>query len=187
MGFHTFDAARADRLERPSRYRYLSREELVAALDPRDDDVVADVGSGTGFYTDDVAPHVGEVVALDVQRAMHERYREKGLPENVAPVTAAAGAPPLRPGSLDAAFSTMTFHEFADREALGALTDALGAGGRLVVADWAGEGEGEAGPPLAERFDLSTATAMLDDAGFEIRDAVARPETFLLVATTRDR
>src|SRR6056297_3512960 len=119
MGFHTFDAESADRLEDVSRYRYLSREELVAALGAGADGQVsadgdatlgrvADLGSGTGFYTDDVAPFADEVRAVDVQSAMHDRYREKGVPENVEFVTADVGDLPFPDGDLDAAVSTMT-------------------------------------------------------------------------------
>ena len=70
MGYHTFDASRADKLEQPAdRYRFLSVEELLWALDLSPEDTVADLGSGTGFYTDDVAPHAGDVYAVEIGRA----------------------------------------------------------------------------------------------------------------------
>lgn len=49
MGFHTFPIERADKLEDPSRYRFCSREELLEMLATEAEDVVADLGSGTGF------------------------------------------------------------------------------------------------------------------------------------------
>jgi predicted TPR repeat methyltransferase len=77
MGHHTFDAGKAAKLEdAAARYRSVSREELLWALDPTGTDAVVDLGSGTGFYTDDVAPHVDRVYAVDVQEAMHDHYRE---------------------------------------------------------------------------------------------------------------
>lgn len=45
MGFHTYPVERAPGLEEPSRYRYLSREELLSALDLRGDEQVVDLGS----------------------------------------------------------------------------------------------------------------------------------------------
>lgn len=58
MGHHTFDADGADKLERPERrYRFFSFEELLWALALSPEDTVADLGSGTGFFTDDIAPH----------------------------------------------------------------------------------------------------------------------------------
>ncbi|MFB6135326.1 MAG: class I SAM-dependent methyltransferase [Halobacteriaceae archaeon] len=183
MGFHTFDPDRADRLEDAARrYRYLSREELLGrlALDPGA--VVADVGSGTGFYTDDVAPFAGTVYAVDVQAAMHDHYRAKGVPENVDLVTAAAGDLPFDDGHLDAAFSTMTFHEFAGDGALDELARVLRPGGRFAVADWSAEGDGEAGPPTGERYAADAAVELLEAAGFVVEAVESRPETFLLAA-----
>ncbi|WP_115864879.1 class I SAM-dependent methyltransferase [Halorussus litoreus] len=188
MGFHTFDPATADKLEDVSRYRYLSREELLAGLGfdtgsgSGNLGTVADLGSGTGFFTDDVAPFADEIRAVDLQAEMHELYREKGVPENVDLVTANVGDLPFDDGELDAAFSTMTFHEFAGDGALAEVARVLGADGRLVVADWTANGDGESGPPVDERYDRDGAVDLLDDAGFETVRADERPETFLVVA-----
>jgi ubiquinone/menaquinone biosynthesis C-methylase UbiE len=181
MAFHTYPLDRADALEDPSRYRFCSREELLAALDLVGTAVVADLGSGTGFYTDDVAPFAGTVYAVDVQPGMHERYREKGLPGNVETVTAGVANLPFDDGALDAAFSTMTYHEFATPESLAELRRVLAPDGRLVTVDWTAAGSGEEGPPTDERFDLATARDHATDAGFEVLHAQARPETFMLV------
>lgn len=181
MGFHTFDADEAARLEDESRYRYLSRDELVAALDPSPDDVVVDLGSGTGFYTDDVAPHVARVVGVDVQPSMHRSYRSKGVPENVELVTAAVEAVPAV-GAFDGAVSTMTFHEFASPDALSSVAAALEAGARFVVVDWSARGEGERGPQLDHRYAVEEAADRLADVGFTVDAATERPETFLAVA-----
>ena len=183
MDHHTFDAGRADRLEdAAARYRRFSAEELLWALELTGEETVADLGSGTGFYTDDVAAHAGQVLAVDVQPAMHEHYREKGVPANVDLVTADLAALPASVADVDAALSTMTFHEFATDAALAELADAVVPGGRLVVGDWSAEGDGESGPPLDERYALEAATSKLAAAGFERRFGASRPETFLLVA-----
>lgn len=179
---HTFDPAKADRLEDVGRYRYCSRDELVGMLAPEPDDAVADLGSGTGFYTVDVAPHVGTLHAVDVQRVMHELFREKGVPGNVELVTAEVAELPLADDSLDRAFSTMTFHEFAGTGALDELARSIGPGGRLVSVDWSAAGNGEAGPPRGERHDLDSAVELVEDAGFAVGFAEERPETFALVA-----
>ena len=181
MAFHTYPLERADALEDPSRYRYCSREELVDALDPDGDDVVADLGSGTGFYTDDVAPFVDRCYAVDVQSGMHERYREKGLPENVTTVTAAVDSMPFDDGELDAAVTTMTYHEFATPDALAEVRRVLADGGRFVVVDWTANGSGEEGPPLDERFDLARAREQVREADFGEIYSATRPETFVLV------
>jgi ubiquinone/menaquinone biosynthesis C-methylase UbiE len=184
MGYHTFDADRADSLEDATqRYRHLSAEELNWALSPEGDETIADLGSGTGFYTDDVAPAVDQVYAVDIQESMHEYYREKGVPDNVDLVTSGIDDLPFDTGTLDAAFSTMTYHEFAGEAALQEVARVLRHGGTFVVVDWAATGSGSHGPPVDERFSATEATAALRETGFDIEFEAVRPETFLLIAT----
>lgn len=183
MGFHTFDPAKIERLEDPSRFRFCSREELLQYLPPEDDAVVIDLGSGSGYYTDELAPFLGQVLGVDVQPAMHARYRERGVPDNVRLVTAEAGSLPLDDGSIHGAFSTMTFHESTTDESLRELHRVFAPGASFVVVDWSNEGNGESGPPVAERFNASAATDLLSDAGFTVESAAERSETFHLVAS----
>jgi ubiquinone/menaquinone biosynthesis C-methylase UbiE len=181
MGFHTFDVERAAALEDPDRFRYCSVEELLGALAVSDDATVADLGSGTGFYTDAVASAVDHCYAVDVQPEMHEEYREKGVPENVELVTAEVADLPLADDALDAAFSTMTFHEYASEEALAELARVVRPGGRVVTVDWSRHGDGDAGPPRDERFGAGETATFFADAGFTVERAAERRETLVTV------
>lgn len=182
MGHHTFDASSATKLEdAAARYRYLSRDELLWALDLEGSETVADLGSGTGFYTDSVAAHADHVYAVDVQDAMHEYYREKGVPANVDLLTTDVRDLPFPSNHLDSAVSTMTYHEFENEQALSELGRVLTPGGRLVVGDWSATGTGEGGPPLDERFTGDEVVTALREVGFEIRFRADRPETLLIV------
>lgn len=182
MGFHTFDVDRANSLDDEGRYRYCSREELLALLDPGPEETVADLGSGTGFYTDDVAPAVGTLYGVDVQTEMHNLYREKGVPPNVELVAADVASLPFADGELDAAFSTMVYHEFASEASVAELGRVLRPGGRLVTVDWSKTGPGEAGPPTDERFGLGDAVSTFEVNGFAVTEARSRRETFVCVA-----
>ncbi|WP_306057942.1 class I SAM-dependent methyltransferase [Natronococcus wangiae] len=161
MGFHTYPIERADALEDPSRYRYCSREELLELLAPTGDDVVADLGSGTGFYTDDVAPFVDAVYAVDVQSAMHDRYREKGAPANVEFVTTEVSSLPFDDDRLDGAFSTMTHHEYASVEPR-STDESSGEIDRKALRAFRDD----------ERAELSRTTASPDDAFAELARAI---------------
>ncbi|QLD89649.1 methyltransferase domain-containing protein [Natronomonas salina] len=186
MDFHTFDADDADRLEEAGeRYRFLSREELLYHLDPGESSVLADLGSGTGFFTDEVAPHAQKVYAIDVQPEMHEYYRGKGVPSNVDLVTANAETLPFDDAELDGVFSTMTFHEVASSAALTELARVMTPEGRIVIVDWSKEGSGEAGPPIDERFTSEEASNKLRDAGFDIETSLTRFETFIITGVRR--
>ena len=180
MGFHTYPIERAAALDDPSRYRFCSREELLELLDPGSAAVVADLGSGTGFYAADVAPFVGRLYAVDVQRAMHERHREVGVPSSIELVTADVTALPFADAELDGAFSVMTHHEYADEAAFAELARACRPGARVVTVDWSADGSGTDGPPLEERFDAATAVEQLERAGFTPESVRERPETFAI-------
>jgi len=182
MGFHTFDAAEADRLSDPTRFRFCSREELLQHLPTGDATRLLDLGSGSGFYTDELAPHVGRVAALDVQRAMHGSYRDRGMPGNVDPITAEAGSLPFRDGTFDGIVSTMTFHESTTEGSIAEAARVLDEGGRFVAVDWSAAGNGEAGPPRDERFDAADAGDFLAGTGLNVTVAAERSETFVVVA-----
>ena len=181
MALHTFDVSRADALEDASRYRFCSREELHALVAPHEGMALADLGSGTGFYTNDLAHHVDVCYGVDVQTEMHDLYREKGVPDGVELVTAEVSDLPFADDSLDAAFSTMTYHEFATDESFAELSRVLRPGGRLVTVDWDGNGEGRGGPPVDDRYDLAHAVSLHADHGFALERAETRPETFVCV------
>jgi ubiquinone/menaquinone biosynthesis C-methylase UbiE len=181
MGFHTFDPEGAQRLNDVSRFRFCSREELLQWLPSSG--TVLDLGSGTGFYTDEIAPFVDRVVGVDVQAEMHAFHRENGVASNVSLVTGAAGTLPFRTDSIDGAFSTMTFHETTTEQSLAELHRVLAPGAPFVVVDWSSAGEGERGPPLAERFDAETAGDLLRGADFAIDALFERAETFVAVGT----
>lgn len=179
MGFHTFDPDRADRLEDEHRYRWCSREELLTLVAPHENAAIADLGSGTGFYTDVVAPYARTVYAVDIQPEMHALYEQKGVPENVRPVTTSIADLPFDDSTLDVAFSTMTYHEFSGDRAMQELARVLRPGGRLVTVDWTRDGSGDEGPPLDERHALAHAVSAATDAGFTVDHAVTRTETFV--------
>ncbi|MFB6204255.1 MAG: class I SAM-dependent methyltransferase [Candidatus Nanohaloarchaea archaeon] len=178
MDDHVMDAASAEKLEDDARYRYVSREELLEHVDG---DIVAEIGSGTGFFTDDLASKAKKVYAVDFQEEMHHHYREKGLPGNVELVRSRASD--LDTGRVDAIFSVFSFHELDVDAALENFAEILD-GGKLVVFDWSRSGSGERGPPLEGRFDAETAAEKVSEH-LEVEEAVEREETFKLVAESR--
>ncbi|TQQ83296.1 class I SAM-dependent methyltransferase [Halonotius terrestris] len=184
MGFHTFDPSRADRLEDVSRYRFCSREELLGALDAGSgtDDHLIDLGSGTGFYTADLAPFFGRVSAVDIQAEMHELFRENGVPDNVDLVESSTDSLPLGDGAADAAVSTMTAHEIPLASTLTDLRRVLAPDSPVVVVDWSADGRGEAGPPRDERHDADFVADAFTEAGFSVEVATERGETFSIRA-----
>jgi SAM-dependent methyltransferase len=121
----------------------ITRERLLAVLDPRPAERVLEVGPGTGYYTLPVARRLGpdgRLDVLDIQQEMLEhtmgRARELGLGHIVVPARADARALPYPDASFDAAFLCATLGEVPDVEAAVAeLRRVLRPGGRLVVGE----------------------------------------------------
>jgi len=132
----------------------LGEDELADLLALRGDEDVADLGSGTGFYTDRVA-HLttGTVYAVELQPEMLAIHREKGPPANVRHVLGDVDDLPLPPASIDVALSIITFHETRGAGTMRRLYDAVRPGGRLLIVDWRRDPADDAeGPPPEFRY-----------------------------------
>jgi SAM-dependent methyltransferase len=145
-----FPAHRAQRLNDRRRLQdQLSEQDLARLLALRGDEDVADLGSGTGFYTDHIANlTTGTVYAVEIQPEMNSAYRERGVPVNVRLVLGDITALSLAPASVDVACTIATWHETGGRLDLPGLVEILRPRGRLVVIDWRRDPESwEGGPP----------------------------------------
>ena len=159
-----FNPDKARRLNDMSRLEtQVGQETLARLLDLNGNEDIADLGSGTGFYTDIVAGFTsGLVYAVEFQPKMNEAYRERGVPPNVRLVEADLRDIPLRQGSIDVAYSIAVFHEAKGDLGLPNLLPLFRPPGRLVIIDWRSDPESwESGPPAALRFDKNTVAASL--------------------------
>ncbi len=158
-----FPVDRARRLNDPGRLeRHVSEQDLLRLLALRGDEDVADLGSGTGFYTDIVARRTtGTVYAVDLAPQMHDAYRQKGVPANVRLMEADIRAVPLPAESIDVAYSIATLHEIKGDLGLEHLLPALRSPGRVVIVDFRVEAATfEGGPPVSHRISNEKAAAI---------------------------
>lgn len=132
-------------LERPTREREERTDLFIQSLPVDSDDVVADIGAGTGFFSFPVAERVsdGKVLAVDIQPEMlaiiEQRKREAGV-ENVETVLGTVTDPGLPEGAVDLIFIVDAYHEFSHPREMGqAMFRALKPGGRLVLLEYRGE------------------------------------------------
>jgi trans-aconitate 2-methyltransferase len=108
---------------------------VLARLPLRGDEVVLDVGCGSGLVTEKLLDRLpdGRVIAVDASENMLLTAREHLRGRRAAFVRADAAALPLV-SAADAIFSTATFHWVLDHPALfRSLFQALKPGGRLVA------------------------------------------------------
>lgn len=147
------DAAEYARvLEDPKRDVWQLPHQVIQALELRPGEIVADIGSGSGYFTRRLARHAARVYAVDIDRRLLDALR-KNAPANVEAVEAAADDPKLPPASVDTVFFCNVLHHIENRPAyLEKLKRALKPGGRVVNIDFYKK-QLPVGPP--ERMKLS--------------------------------
>jgi Methylase involved in ubiquinone/menaquinone biosynthesis len=178
MEDHIIDAEEADVLESRSRYGIVSRQEIKAEI--KRDDIVADIGSGTGFFTDDMAEPARKVYAVDFQDGMHEYYREKGVPENVNLVSADASE--FNPGQeLDIAFLITSLHEMEIEETIEHLSQVLREGGGLFVVNWSSNTDTGRVPARDKLISAEEASEIVSEF-FEVDECQEKRDTYILKA-----
>jgi ubiquinone/menaquinone biosynthesis C-methylase UbiE len=180
MDEHILDSEKAAQLEDKTRCRIVSQEELLGAIEVGD--TVIDVGSGTGFFTDDMAIRAERVYAVDFQEGMHEFYREKGVPENVELVHSRAADIEIE--HADLIVSILSLHEIDLERALAKFQEVLGPGGRLFVIDWSANAATDDIPPREKLYTAASAAEVVSQY-FDVVEVAERYNTFKLVAETR--
>ena len=117
------------------------RDRIIELAQPRPDDVVVDVGSGTGLLSLAIAPRVSRIWAVDIAAGMTEYLSAKAASaelSNVETVTASAVSLPLVDACADLVVSNYCFHHLSDdgkERALAEVHRVLRPGGRLVFGD----------------------------------------------------
>lgn len=132
-------------LERPSREAEEQPTKLIKALNLQPNDVVADIGAGTGFFSFRIVPLLrsGKVLAVDIQPEMlniiDSIKKEKHI-TNVESVLGSVSNPNLPPESVDLALMVDAYHEFSyPKEMMQGIVRSLKPGGRVVLVEYRGE------------------------------------------------
>ena len=129
-------------LERDSRVAEEKPDLTVQKLDLQPDNVVADIGAGTGYFSFRMAQQVpeGKVYAVDIQPEMLDAIaflQEENSVTNVETVLGWEDDPNLTPESIDLALMVDAYHEFAyPREMMAGIFRALKPGGRVVLLEY---------------------------------------------------
>jgi len=130
-------------LEREDRYEEERPELVLDAMELEPGDVVADVGTGSGFYARQIASRVmpgGRVYAVDIQPEMLELLGrlidEEGV-TGVVPVLSEPDDPKLPAGDLDWILLADVYHEIAEPEpVLEKMRAALAPEGRVALLEY---------------------------------------------------
>ena len=138
---------------------------VIMALDLKPDEVVADIGAGSGYFARRFAKHAGAVYAVDIDVSALSRAR-KDAPANLRFIIAAPDDPKLPADSVDTIFFCNVLHHIEGRPTYYKKLDrALKPRGRIVMIDFHKKPL-PVGPPEKMKLTAEEVVAELDAAGF---------------------
>jgi predicted methyltransferase len=169
----------------PKRDAWQKPHEVIRALALKPDAVIADIGSGTGYFSMRFAHMVpkGRVYGVDTEpdmvKYLAERAKREGL-GNLAALAATPGDPGL-PEKTDLIILVDVFHHVENRERyFSKLRDSLKPGGRVAIIDF--RMNSPEGPPMAARIAPAQVKAELKRAGYVLdREHGFLPNQYFLV------
>lgn len=129
-------------LERESRLIEEKPDLTVKNLNLKPDDIVADIGAGSGYFSFRIAQQVpeGKVYGVDIQPEMLDAItaiKQERQIDNIETILGQEDNPNLPPASIDLAFMVDAYHEFAyPREMMEGIVTALKPGGRVVLLEY---------------------------------------------------
>ncbi len=157
----------------PARDAWQKPHEVIRALALPADAVVADIGSGTGYFSVRLAHAVpkGRVYGIDTEPDMVKYLAERARREGLKNVVSAAGRPDdaALPEKVDLVLMVDVYHHIGDREAyFSRLRGSLRPGARVAVIDF--NETSKDGPPRRERVSPTRVRAELQRAGYALAE-----------------
>jgi ubiquinone/menaquinone biosynthesis C-methylase UbiE len=168
-------------LDDPKRDEYQKPDQVMAALELREGEIVADIGAGSGYFALRFARAVGDkgrVYAVDISpdmvRHLNRRLRDGGV-RNVVTVLSDPDDPLLPDASVDRFVIVDTWHHVEDQaKYLGLMKRMLKPGGQVVHIDFQ-KRELPIGPPMEMKIAREDLVKQMEGAGFRL----AAEHTFL--------
>lgn len=160
----SFDDPERDAWQRPA--------EVIEHMKIAPGSVVADLGTGTGYFVGWLSRAVGpsgKVLALDVEPKMIEFVTQRAAQQrlsNVEPRQVAADDPGLAAGSVARVLIVDTWHHIDERGLYARkLAAALAPGGEVWIVDFTADSD--IGPPAGYRVSPEQAVSELEAGGLQ--------------------
>lgn len=184
---HSFGGAEqwAKVFDDPERDAWQKPHDVIQALALKPDAVIADIGSGTGYFSARFANMTpkGRVYGVDTEPDMVKYLAERAKREGLKNVTAVTGAPddPRLPEKADLIILVDVYHHVEDRERyFRNLRNSLKPGGRIAVIDF--RMDSPVGPPQSARIAPERVKDELKRAGYTLAQEHAfLPNQYFLV------
>ena len=175
-------------LEGPARDGYQKPDEVVKALDLKPGETIADIGSGSGYFTLRLARAVGDtgrVYGVDIDpdmiRYLNRRIRTSGL-RNVYTILSEPDDPLLPDRSIDRFLIVDTWHHIENQERyLAVMKKLLRPGGQIVMIDYQ-KREMPVGPPMSMKIARGDLVRQMVLNGFRlVKEHTFLPYQYFLV------
>ncbi|MDG6222312.1 MAG: methyltransferase domain-containing protein [Candidatus Bathyarchaeota archaeon] len=167
---HLFDPKNIHRLESKERKATQDPEIIIKLLDLKSNDIVADLGAGTGYFSIPISSRVKLVYAIDIQQEMLDYLKQKIDPNKNSNIRLIlsndANQVPLQSESVDFLLTVNTLHEFQDKDTM--ITEikrVLKPKGKTGIIDFK-KVDTISGPPLSVRVSQLDAIKMFENNGF---------------------
>ena len=179
-----------EHLDRPERDQYQKPDQVVEALGLKAGMAVADLGSGSGYFTRRFVKAVtgrGKVYAIDVEPEMlaytKTSIERLPIPSTVEFILASPDSPKLPPASVDLIFLCNVYHHLEDRVPyFSAVQPALKTEGRITIVDfYHDKRSGDVGFPRRHLVARETVVAEMRRAGYRLlREHAFLPRQYFL-------
>ena len=157
----------------PARDAWQKPAEVIAALKLAPDAIVADIGSGTGYFAVRLARAVprGKVYGADVEPDMVKFLNARAAREGLGNLSshAAGEEGPNLPAPVDLALVVDTYHHIPRRtQYFEKLRSALRPGGRVAIIDF--RLDSPTGPPVKHRIPPDQVKTEMERAGYRLHE-----------------
>ncbi|MFX0061010.1 MAG: class I SAM-dependent methyltransferase [Candidatus Hermodarchaeota archaeon] len=166
---HKFDPTHHHILDSEERQKYQAANVLQEIINPQKNEILVDVGTGTGYYLFPLAKDLRMAVGVDISSKMLERAHDKQKLSdypNVLLLCSRESNLPFYSNQVDIVLMANMLHEA--NNAVDLIKDIhriLKPGGRFITTDWK-KIKHEFGPPFHHRISAEEAINILKKGGF---------------------
>ena len=164
-------------LERSEREQEENVSKLIQNMRIKSDDIIADIGAGSGYHTFRIAPLAknGFVYAVDIQTEMLmtiEKNKEFSKIKNIETILGTEKSVQLPKNSVDKILMVDVYHEFSfPVEMINSMKNALKPNGQLFLIEYRGE---DPLVPIKTIHKMTEKQALkeMESAGFKLKENI---------------
>lgn len=165
---HIFDPKNIEVLESEDRKTWQNPKKIIERLNLKSNYIVADLGSGSGYFSIPISRIVKKVYSIDVQEEMLDFLEKKIQGQkitNIELILSKGNDVPLQESSVDLLLSVNTLHEFNDKDLIiEEIKRVLKPNGKAAIVDFKKE-ETDFGPPVTIRVSEDQAIHLFEKHG----------------------